>query len=166
MQAYDFLQVDYIEKAWAYTLQTYVKYALGFLKFKRIEPYVKLGSYIGYSPKFYAEIDVRVINDSLHPDFNMPLRLERYLFLPQDSRKHWRYGVSSALGISMDLQRFRLFVEAAYSHDLVPYITPSGRYLASLTSGFYYVSDDFHLDKLMVSAGFSINLRYVVKKKF
>ncbi len=161
---YENLIVDYIEKAAFYNVNGYLKYTMNFLKVKGFVPYVKAGAYWGYTPRFYSEIDLREVrHDSVNQE---NLRVERYEDLPLTSRRQFRYGLSGYFGILYNLQRVNIFAETGFSKELVLYVTESGRYIPILTDGFYYVSDDFYLNKLYFNVGFSFNIKYIVKKKY
>ncbi len=167
MHAYNFLEIFYMEKSLAYTVNLYLKAKLGFLSYKHFSPYIKAGGYGTYSPKFYSEVDVKVYNDTVYPNFYMPSpRVEQYTYLPEGARYKYRYGYMGGLGFNMNFQRFNLFLEGTWTKETINYIPEQGRYIPDLLNGFYYISDDFYLNKLFIQAGVSFNMKYVVKKKF
>ncbi len=164
LYAYRVIQINYIERGAEYFASSYAKFKLYFFRPKNFATYLRSGVYVSFTPRFSGELNYHLF-DTIYHNLQLPYVTEIYFNLPDYTRNQLRYGVEIDWGWQLNLQRFTLFLELGYQHDLIPYATPNGIYVPQLMHNFYYVSDLFYLSKFMIRTGFSFNFNYKVSKK-
>ncbi len=164
LYAYRVIQINYIERGSEFFASSYAKFKFNFSNPKNLVTYLRSGVYVSFTPNFSGELNYHLF-DTIYHNLQLPYVTEIYFNLPAYTRNQLRYGIELNLGTGLNLQRFTLFFELGYQHDLVPYVTPKGIYVSQLTNNFYYVSDLFYLTKLTFRTGFSFNFNYKVEKK-
>ncbi len=164
LYAYRVIQINYIERGSEFFASSYAKFKFYFSKPKNLVTYLRSGFYVSFTPNFSGELNYHLF-DTVYHNLQLPYVTEIYFSLPPYTRNQLRYGLEVDLGAGLNLQRFNLFFEFGYQHDLVSYVTPVGIYVPQLVNSFYYVSDQFYLSKMTFRLGFSFNFNYKVEKK-
>jgi len=157
------LAIDYSFENWNLMMKertTYLTIPLGLryslLKHNKIRPHVHLGAY--YGRYLFGEASFF----STYTQDGRRYSLEN--FQTNDRRLRHDFGLQGAIGCTFSRGAGQYFVQLAYSRSMRPYTNETARFkYTELQYDYFYIDDDFQLDNLTLTLGYSVYLNYRVK---